>query len=81
MAQEIDRLRDELVEVLEARPVKKLLDGQELGVLLQVTSPTIRKLRGEGLPFVTLGAVRRYDQVAVLAWLTSRGTATGTGSK
>lgn len=72
VAAEIDRLRDELVEVVAARPAKQLLDGQELGQLLQVTAPTIRKLREEGLPHVTLGTVRRYDPDAVLAWLTAR---------
>jgi hypothetical protein len=72
VAAEIDRLRDELVEVVAARPAKRLLDGQELGQLLQVTAPTIRKLREEGLPYVSLGAVRRYDPDVVLAWLTAR---------
>lgn len=72
VATEIDRLRDELIEVFEARPGKKLLDGQGLGQLLQVTPATIRKLRSEGLPYVTLGAVHRYDADAVLTWLSAR---------
>lgn len=72
VAAEVDRLRDELIEVFEARPGKKLLDGQGLGQLLQVTSATIRKLRSEGLPYVTLGAVHRYDADSVLSWLAAR---------
>jgi len=72
VASEIDRLRDELAEIVSARPAKKLLDTNELGLLLATTPATVRKLIGEGLPHVTLGAVRRYDPDAVVAWLSAR---------
>lgn len=69
---EIDRLRDELAEIVAARPAKRLLDTNELGQLLGTTPATVRKLISEGLPHVTLGSVRRYDPDNVLAWLANR---------
>jgi excisionase family DNA binding protein len=72
VATEIDRLRDELAEIVAARPAKKLLDSNELCQMLGVTQPLIRRMRDEGMPFVRVGEVFRYDGDAVLAWLAER---------
>lgn len=73
IAAEIDRLRDELVEVVGARPLQRLLDTGEIGQYIGVTSQTVRRLRDEGMPHIRLGETYRYDINAVRQWLTSRG--------
>ena len=72
VAAEIDRLRDELAEVIAARPVKRLIDRAELCQSLGVSAPIIRRLEDEGMPMVRLGEVRRYDLDHVLHWLETR---------
>jgi len=69
---EFDRMRDELVEALAARQSKTLVDGTELCKILGTTDPTLRKLREDGLPYLRVGAVYRYDADEVVRWLSSR---------
>jgi len=72
VAAEIDRLRDELTEVVSARPLKRLIDRNELCQSLGVSAPIIRRLEDDGMPMVRLGEVGRYDLDQVLQWLETR---------
>lgn len=66
------RLIDAIAEMIGARPPKILLDPGGVCQLLGVTSPTIRKMREEGMPHVRVGESYRYDSDAVLEWLRQR---------
>ena len=63
---------DELLQVVGARPLPKLLDGPGVRAWLDITDPVLRRLRDEGMPFIKLGDAYRYDPGAVMAWLSSR---------
>jgi len=69
---QIESLRDFIAEVGGARPIQKLLDSSELSQFLSTTPQTIAKLRAEGLPFMRLGELYRYDIDDVRQWLKSR---------
>jgi hypothetical protein len=73
IAAEVDRLRDEILEVVGARPIQKLLDTSEVSQFLGVTSQTVGKLRSQGLPFLKIGEVYRYDVDAIREWAKGRG--------
>lgn len=68
-----ERRFDELLEALGTRALPKYIDRGELGQMLGVSPPVIRRLESEGLPCVRLGEVIRYPLDAVTAWLASRG--------
>lgn len=51
---------------------RTLLDRAGLGRALNVSVATIDRLARSGLPFDRVGEVRRFDLVAVRAWLASR---------
>jgi len=61
-----------LLEVLGTRALPKYIGRGELGKMLGVSPPVIRRLELEGLPCVRLGEVIRYPLDAVTAWLASR---------
>jgi hypothetical protein len=67
-----ERRFDELLEVLGTRALPKYIGRGELGKMLGVSPPVIRRLELEGLPCVRLGEVIRYPLDAVTAWLASR---------
>lgn len=73
VANEIDRLRDELAEIVTARALPRIEDSSGMCRWLDISMPTLRKLEIEGLPVFRLGECRRYDVDAVRAWLSSRG--------
>jgi predicted DNA-binding transcriptional regulator AlpA len=49
------------------------LKAGEVLTLLKISRSTLHGLVGVGLPGVSIGRVRRYDQEAVLRWLAARG--------
>jgi len=51
----------------------KYIGRGELGQMLGVSPPVIRRLESEGLPCLRLGEVRRYSVDAVQSWLANRG--------
>ncbi len=73
VASEIDRLRDELAEIVSARPLPRYLDTSEVSQMLGTTSQTVRRLRDEGMPHVLIGdSCYRYDPAQVREWLAAR---------
>jgi len=68
-----EALKDWFSEVIASRPPEPLLDSAGLAQKLAVTPQTIAKLRGQGLPFIRVGEVFRYEWSLVREWLTSRG--------
>jgi hypothetical protein len=67
-----ERRFDELLEALGTRTLPKYIGRGELGQMLGVSPPVIRRLESEGIPCVRLGEVIRYPLDAVTAWLESR---------
>jgi excisionase family DNA binding protein len=61
-------VREELA-ALDTRAPDSLLTTEETAQLLQCSPRQIRRLRGEGLPFVLLGESPRFERDAVLLWL------------
>jgi phage terminase Nu1 subunit (DNA packaging protein) len=72
VADALKNIKDELLEVVGARPVRNVVDRQELCNILHVSAPSIRQLEDEGMPKIKLGAVYRYDLDRVMTWLESR---------
>jgi len=68
----LSNLKDELLEVVNARPARHVVDRQELCNVLHVSPPSIRQLEEEGMPRIKLGAMYRYDLDRVMQWLESR---------
>ena len=68
-----ERRFDELLEALGTRALPKYIGRGELGQMLGVSPPVIRRLESGGLPCVRLGEVIRYPLDAVTVWLASRG--------
>ncbi len=68
-----DEFENVLVELDEDRlPVKPLLDSNQCAQALSTSRTTIDRLVRQGMPFVRLGEVRRYDFDEVLTWLRNR---------
>jgi len=54
------------------RPETVLLDRQRMARALDVSLPTLDRLRREGLPAVFIGDSPRFEIEAALAWLRNR---------
>ena len=52
---------------------KKLITRKHLASLLDVNPQTIVKLEKQGMPFVRIGDLPRYDYLKVVEWLTDEG--------
>lgn len=65
------QLRAELADMV-AEPLPALLDRGRLARELCCAAGTVDRLVRDGLPFVRVGADRRFDLVHVKAWLESR---------
>lgn len=51
---------------------QRWLRDDELAEELHISRGMIHKLRGQGLPSLSIGRSRRYDPDAVIEWLRSR---------
>lgn len=49
--------------------MKTILTLPELAAFLKVSTSTIKKMQGEGLPYLKVLNILRFDQEEVLAWL------------
>lgn len=47
----------------------KLLTTEQLSEQLQVTTQSIYNFKKQGMPFIKVGSVNRYDYEAVLKWM------------
>jgi hypothetical protein len=73
-------VREAVSEALDAqtRPPRLLSDERLCAEVLGCSVQTLRtRLLPEGIPFVRVGDVRRWDPEAVLVWLRSRSPARG----
>jgi len=59
----------ERISALQTAPRAEVLCEEDVCALLQVSRPTLHRLRGDGLPFALLGCVRRYVRADVIAWV------------
>jgi hypothetical protein len=72
-------VRAELVAVLDERaeeippPADGIVSGPTLDRVLAISAATRNRLAKEGLPFVHVGARRRYDVATCREWLAARG--------
>lgn len=73
MRAELEPIVNQLLEVISARPLPRLLDTGEIAAHLSVTTATVRNLRAQGLPTIMVGSSPRFDVAAVTAWLSSKG--------
>lgn len=72
---------DEIAAIVANQPIKKIVDGEALSRAIDLSAPTIAKLRGEGMPVIRTGAVYRYDLDDVIAWMKSRSNANDSTSE
>jgi hypothetical protein len=64
---------ERIAEIVAGRQPEPLLTNDGACQLLQITPPTLRKLRDEeNLPYLTIGSVHRYDRTALIAWASAR---------
>jgi hypothetical protein len=60
---------DAIAEMAPTEPRPELLTVEDICRELQVSRATLHKLRGEGLPTLTVGDSPRFRIAEVLAWL------------
>ena len=68
-----ERLTDALAEIVGSPEPDRLLTSQDLCERLQVSAPTLRSLRRQGLPTLMVGESPRHHWPAVLEYLRTRG--------
>jgi len=68
----LDEHTERIEEVIAARPPEHLLTPGEASQILQVSPPTVAKLRREGMPAIKMGETWRYERTVILEWLRQR---------
>ncbi|MGC4088334.1 MAG: hypothetical protein QM756_10625 [Polyangiaceae bacterium] len=63
---------ERLAVVLAERPAPRLLDRRGLAALLDVSLPTVDRLRAEGCPELRVADAPRFEAERVLEWLRGR---------
>jgi hypothetical protein len=67
------RLAEQISTALGARGATKLLDRRGLAEALNVSLPTLDRLRRDGCPELLLGDAPRFEIERVLEWLRAKG--------
>lgn len=65
---------DRVVRTIESTRQPTLLDRVAIAEQLDISLPTLDRLRKEGCPFVMIGDAPRFEVDRVLEWLRSRAT-------
>lgn len=66
---------EQLAVAFAERPAPRLLDRRGLAQLLDVSLPTVDRLRAEGCPELRVAEAPRFEAERVLEWLRGRSNA------